>query len=302
MGAELKCEGCKRLKPGRFTRKKTDTNLDLPRWYCWNCLHAGQGRDETEETMPPKPVQDATVLPAGRASQELIQTKSEVMAQLPTIQTEVAQLRVVDAESYIVADGLLGRIRANRSIWGKVWARIQEKSIKPIREGLEELYSLNRDVDVPMEKLEERVKLQMKAYKIEEVRQIQARKDEQLREEARLKREAEEKAAAANRATTAQMRGKLAAASERLAQQAAAVAVEEAPAPVQGSSSGTRPKKKWRIKDMRKFCAAIGDGTLPDDCVAPLNLIMNQYFKDDPVGMAVWPGVEVYDDVQIVGR
>lgn len=300
MATELKCQSCHKMRAGRFTRKKTDTNLDFPRWYCWTCLKAGQGRDETEETVAP--AKDVAVLPAGRAQTELTVARVQVEATLSTIQKEVAELKVFDAQSYLYADNLLGRIRANRSVWGKVWARIQEKSIRPIREGLEELYALNRDVDVPQEKMEDIVKARMKFYKQEELKQINAEKLRKQLESQRLLDEAQAKQVAAARAQTPQMRGRLQAQAERATEQAVAVVEREVAEPVTGESSSTRPKKAWRIKNMREFCAAIGDGTLPEDCVTTLNPIMNQYFKHDPEGMQVWPGVEVYDDVQIVGR
>lgn len=307
MAETLKCKLCNKTKPGRFTRRKTDTKLDFPNWYCYHCVKLGEGRDEEapeEPQMAPakETVLVGEVLPVGRGQAELVKTKGQVIRLLPTLETEVKELSITNAEGYGYADALLGRVRGARAVWAPVWKRIQEKTIAPIREGLEELYSLNREVDGPLDKLEAAVKVKMKAFKVEEQRQIQVEKDKQEREARRLRLEAEEKERAAARAATPQMRGKLTAAAAQLSQKAAEVALQDAPEPTKGESSSDRKKPAWRIKDRLAFFAAIGDGTLPEDCAGPIVVIMNQYFKADPEGMKVWPGVEVYDDIQIVGR
>lgn len=245
---------------------------------------------------------DATVLPVAKGQAELTKEKGAVLRIIPTIATEVQELEITGNEQYLYADSLLGRITEAKRNWAGVWNRIQERAIKPIRDGLEAMYEMNREVDKPLTALETSVKGKMKAWKIEEHRQIMAAAEKQRCEAERLEAEAREKERAAAAAKTPQMRGKLASAAERLTQQATAIAEQEPETPTMGHSSSTRKVPSWRIKDAAAFYTAIGDGTLPMECALVNVPIMNRHFKEDPEGMQAWPGVEVFDDVQIVRR
>lgn len=210
----------------------------------------------------------------------------------------VVQLDVVDAASYEAADELLGRILKARKTWGERMERI----IRPIRQGLDELYALNREVDRPLLNVETILKNKMKAFKVEELKQLAAAAEEKRLAEERLRQEAEAKALAAQRASTPQMRGKLQAQSYKAAEAAAEVAQQEAPAPTTGLHSSTRVPKKVRIIAWGDFIQGIAKGLIPDDIVAVVDKKLTAYYKEDPESVKLWPGVEEYDDVQIVGR
>jgi hypothetical protein len=219
--------------------------------------------------------------------------KQEALKLAQPLVDAVQVLSVTTEEEYQEADGILARVRSARKVWGD---RL-EKIIRPIRTGLDELYTLNREGDRPFQVLEDSIKAKMKDFKVAELRRIQAA----AAEEDRLKREAEEKARAAEAAKTPQMRGRLESQAAQLEQKAAAVAWS-APTPVAAVSSVTRQTKGWRIKDEDAFYKGLAEGYIPRDVMDIKVGTMNRHLRDDPEGMEAWPGVEVFDDVQIVGR
>lgn len=289
------CISCHKKRPGRYTRHRDTTKQAPPYWYCYACLPAGQGKDESDETVgPPKK------LPATLTAEP--KEKGELMVLIPTLSTEVAELAVTTAEEYAYADSLLGRVQAARKTWAPIWGRIMEKSVKPIREGLEGLYQMNRDVDGPLEKLELAVKRPMKLFKENEARQIAEEQRRKDREQQRLIDEAEAKRRAAERAATPQMKGRLLAQAERQEEQAEVVERQEVAAPVQGDSSGTRKKRAVRVKELHAMLKGICDGYVPDDCITVNQVKLNAYFREHGEDMGLWPGLETFDDIQIVGR
>lgn len=284
-----RCADCKKNKPGRITRR----DKGLPRWHCWTCLPAGTGSDETKDTKP------TSALSVSLTPASAVEAKKEGLEVVTSLTPEVAELTVSNDEEYEQADHFLGRIRGAR----KKWEERMEKIIRPIRTGLDELYALNREVDKPLGVLESQVKAKMGDYKLIEARRIAEEEEERAAKTAKIVAEAEALARAAEAAATPQMTAKLSAKSEHLMTKARAVITTEVSAPVQGANSSSRPQKKWRIKDAKQFFAAVADGTLELECALVNMPVMNRYFKDTPAEeFAAWPGIEVYDDIQIVGR
>jgi hypothetical protein len=283
--------------------------MNLPAWWCYACLPAGQGSDETlptGDTMPTKKATGAVVTEPLQANGKAMATVQigKIQSELPSLKVEVAEIEVTGPESYAYAEGVLGRVREIRKGWATIWDRIQEKTIKPIRSGLEELYQLNRDADGPLAILEDSIKGKLTGYQRKVLRQKAEEDAAKAREEARLQAEAEAKARAAQTAATPQMKGRLSAAAERLMQQAATVAEQEPTieAPT-GSHSGVRTSKKLRIGDLDLFLASIVEGTIPRDVLPMEELVstLTKKWKSDP-DVATWPGVEIYDDVQVVNK
>lgn len=289
MGSTYKCTLCDKDRPGRFTRRKIaagggwSQNLDIPNWYCYRCLPEGEGRGE--ET--PMPAKQTAVAP--RVDPQAM--KQEALTIIQPYADAVDTLTIESEDEYHAADLLKAKIRSARKMWT---ARI-EKIIRPIRQGLDELYELSRDGDRPLGVLEDKVTDAMKVYKVKELQAARAVE----RERERLQAEADAKLKAAETAKTPQMRGRLQTAAARVQQQAQTI---QAPAPVFAEHSSVRPVKKVRIISHGAFLKGIVDGYVPADCIDVLQGKLNAYLKDDPEGMAAWPGVEVYDDVQIVGR
>lgn len=305
MADTYQCILCKKDRPGRFTRRREESDAGwsqrrhIPQWYCYPCLPAGQGRDETEETAVAKKKEAlAAVVPlnVGKQSGEL--AKSEVLTALLPLTAQVANLVIEDADGLLFADNLLGRIRQARKGWGTIFSRIQERTIKPIRGGLEELYQLNRDVDGPAEKLEKAVKGKMDAYRMEEARLARVAEQEQQR----LIAAADAKEKAAEDARTSQMRGKLQAQAAVL-QQTAAAKIADTPMPVVGLHSASRTVEKWRVPDLMEFAKAVVRGDIPLDKLAVDIKAMDLWWKDDPDTVRqLDPVVEIYDDIKTVGR
>lgn len=221
--------------------------------------------------------------------------RDEVLAVLPSLQTEAQELVVSDPDSYAYADSLLGRLGTMRRSWGIVWDRIQEKTIKPIRSGLDELYKMNREITEPLDALDSTVKGKMKAFKEKERLELARAKATQEEEERKIQRELDLKIAQENAAKTSAMRERLRVAREKVEEQLASVEASK-PEEVRGVSSTTRTKPAWRIVNMELF-AAENHGLCLVDTVR-----MNKLFKEHPETVAQMQGVEVFDDVSIVGR
>ena len=310
------CILCHKARQGRFTRRQGQAGRgwsqghDLPAWYCFTCLPPGQGRDEDAQTVSdettganmrmPKVVigQSPNLTSAKGEADEALDAYKPLHHELQTVK----QLSFTPA-NYQHADVLLGRIRERRKAWGVVWTRIQEKTIKPLRAGLDELYKLNRDVDGPYAALEEGTKAWMTGYKTEEVRQLQESARAKAEENRRLQEEIEEKARQEQAARTDKMREKLAAAREQLKQEQADLAGTSVDDHVvRGVASTTRTQPAWRIVEPEKLLIAIGTGKVSLRAVEFNRVYINQMFKAEPEVVASWPGVEIFDEIKVVGR
>lgn len=223
----------------------------------------------------------------------------EGLAMIPPIQDLVEQLIIDTPEDYLSADSLFGRIKQARRTWGERMERI----IRPIRVGLDELYSLNREVDKPLATLESAVEVKMKAFKVEERRKEQAIEAQRILEEQRLQRELDAKREKEDQARTKQMREKLAAAREQLEVKLAETQQAPPPEKVVGQFSSSRVAKKIRVIDKKAFIVGVAEGDIPRTELLEVNqTVLNKLFKENPADVAEWPGVEVYDDLSIVGR
>lgn len=239
----------------------------------------------------------ATVIPATAVPVVAKTAKTEGLALVTPLSPLVASLTVVDAEGYLRADALFGRIKTAR----KSWKERMEKIIRPIRSGLDELYALNREVDAPLAKLETAVEGKMIAYKQEERRQLQAAENERIQREQEAQRKRDALAAKEAAAKTAYMKAKLA---EQVAEAEAEVAeaqqpVEEA---VQGFHSSLKSKKVPKVTNHLAFVGGIAEGLIPADCITLNMTRLRAYYKEDPESVAGFPGVVIVDDDQIAGR
>lgn len=254
---------------------------------------------KTAQTAPSATTIGATALTLAPGTEE---TKAKVLAVLPTLTQEVNELTVTDEASYQYADALLGRIITSRKVWAPVWQRIMEKTVQPIRSGLENLYAMNREIEKPHDALEEKVKKVMKAFKLREQQQITEATRKRDEEAARLQREADEKLRQAQQARSPQLKGRLEAAAQRITEAATAVVEQEQPQRVTGTASSTRTKKIPSVPDRKPFLRCILSGEIPDDCWLIDATRLAQYYKENPEVVASWPGVSIIDDITIVGR
>lgn len=216
---------------------------------------------------------------------------------------QVETLTVDTPEAYLEADSLLLRIRQGRKTWGAIWTQIQEKVVKPLRESLDGTYSINRDIDGPMEQAEKTLKNKMLAFKQEEARQLRAAEEEREREARRLQAEIDKANQAAEAAKNPQVKGRMEAKAGRLQEQQTEV-ITSWTAPVQGAASSERKVPTPVITDPKQFWAAVGDGDIELDAkfAEELRLWLGREFKKDRDTVASWPGITVEDKLQIVGR
>lgn len=242
------------------------------------------------------PITSSQTLP--KPAQAALQAKTEALGVVQTLQTEVASLEVTSEEEYQLADQFLGRIRLKRS-W---WKDKMEAIIRPVRQGLDATYALNREVDKPLELLETTVKRTMADYKTQERLQLQAREEERLAEAERLRQEAEKLQAKAQTLISPVAKARALATAAIAVEQATEIEEAEPERGVLAVNSSARPVKKWRVVDLQMFLAAVGNGILPAEVVILNQVYLNKEFKLDPEGFGAWPGIETYDDTQIAGR
>lgn len=220
--------------------------------------------------------------------------REEGLAFLPPLQAAISTLKVVDEDSYLVADAMLGKIQHARKRWA---ARIG-KIIDPMWEALKSGRELKNEVDKPLEQLELSVKSAMKTFKLNEQRQIQAALDE----EARLRDLAAQKERLETVAKTQPMKERLRQARESLEEQAEEQVAKQTP--VLAMSSSPRTVRKWRITNRTAFLLGVINGIIPPQMVevntVEVNRLHRQSLLQDQV--EAWPGVEGYDDVVIAGR
>lgn len=225
-------------------------------------------------------------------SPSIQKAKDDGLALIDPLRAEVEGMVIATEDQYLVADAMLGKIQAARKRWT---ARIG-KIIDPLWEALKSGRELKNEVDKPLEALEGHVKQAMRTFKLAEQRRIQAAADE----EARLRDEAAAKEHAEEAAKTAPMKARLAA--KRMELETQADAASEAQTPVIANASSTRKVKKWRVIDQSAFIIGVVERKIPAMALSIDTVSMNRLFRADPEAVAAYPGCEVYDDIDIVGR
>jgi len=313
------CVLCKKTRAGRFTRRQDagsggwSQGFQLPLYYCYTCLPQGQGRGEEildtpvhneEETVTKKP----TLVPPSMAKRVLTPpptpvNKTEGLSLITPLKPLVAQLgRIESEDDYKTADGIFGRIKQARKTWkAKMYGTPAKLGpIPSVRAGLEALYELNREIDRPLEELENQVEKEMKAFKLRELRALQEAEAERQRKE----QEAIEALAELERKKallkTPAARAKV---QEQMEEIAETITEAEAPAEkVKGQASEDRSFKTPKVDDMLSFCAGIAEGLIPVECVQLMISKVQAAYRLDPEKVAEWPGVIITDDVQIKGR
>lgn len=217
------------------------------------------------------------------------------------------ELKVVDEESYLVADELLGRIRQGLKQWGVVWETIQERVIKPQREALEGVYSINREIAGPLEKGEKALKASMGAYKTAEADRIARENIERDREAQRLQDEIDRATALQQQTKSPVARGVLTRNINRLNTMQQGV-METVPTPVVGAASSSRVVTYPELENLQAFAVALSVGSLKAHPIRALVIeainavLKGEGTKDVKAEMAQWPGCKMGRTTQIVGR
>lgn len=236
----------------------------------------------------------------------------------------VSLLDVKDQPSYLAADALLSHIKEAMDLVEEKFRPIT----KPIRDGLDKLYALRREIDTPLKTLETEVKGKMATYQMQERRRIQAEEEEnqrRAREEARkLIEEREERLRLEALQTlqapvvesylmqgnhhwvppsTSEPRPGGGSQATFLPEQVlvAFLSPPTAPAP-SASSSSARFVTRCRVVNMEALVDAALLGFVPLGILSIDQNAMESWFKQQPHLVKSWPGVEVYEDAIISKR
>lgn len=297
------CQVCKKKRAGRYTVDKAvftkGHTRPLPAWHCYTCLPAGMGDDESQETAVQHRAATvatiAKVIPETKPErQEEIRKDSEALV----VQLKGQILPVIDQESLTQADVQLSRVQTAR----KTIATRMEKIIRPIRSGLDELYKLNRELDRPLEAMEKEIKGEMKAFHLEQQRQIDEARQEAQRQEWALLAQARKKEEAAQQAKTPAARTRLQQEADALQDQAVEVSTAEMPIAAVTMHSSSRPIKRWTAPDLLRIVKGVAAGEIPVEAVQLNYTFINRTYKEDAEGVTCWPGIVIIDDVEIRGR
>ena len=214
---------------------------------------------------------------------------------------EVDGLTIESEDDYLRMDTLLGDIARARKTWTAKLAPIRDplkQAVDAAKAAQKAANALFDEVDQPLAELEGTARQRMKAFQQEKQRLKALADDEQRRIQQEIDRAAQVEA----HGRTSTQRQKATQQREVLEERQAEV-FAAAPVLVQAESSGARVQKKIRASDPAKLLRFIADNYADlSDCAEVIQSALNRRFKEDPEGMASWPGVEIYDDVTIVRR
>ena len=236
-------------------------------------------------------------------TKELQVVRGEIVLSTTPVLLRAVELEVVDSRSYAVADNLLSVIRKARKTWAdrtsKITAPLKE-AMTQLKVSMAEAKSFVEEVDSPLAQGEQVLRDSMRQYKLEEARLIEEERRKEQAEKDRLWREAEEKRIKAEQAKTPQMASRLANQAAKLEVAASTVAAPvQVPVKVQGS--GTRTVRAWRVVDMQALLRGVLDGTVPPDVIKLDTPLVNGLHRLQPARVESWPGLEGFDNIQIVG-
>lgn len=239
------------------------------------------------------------------ATVSVLKDKRDGLALITPLQQEVDLLDTISNRGELaVADELFGRIQKARKVWKlKMYGTTAKPGpIPSIRSGLDQLYELNREVDKPLEVLETKVERAMKAFHLAELREAQAEEQAKRDREAEAQRVIDElerkKALLRTPAAQAKMESQILDKVQELEE----IQQEEAPEPVELANSAPRPRKVPALISLSDVCQGIVDGVIPEDVVSLNWVKLRAYYKSDPDAVATFPGIELQDDITIVGR
>lgn len=228
-----------------------------------------------------------------------VSTREEGLALITPLRAQIVGIGpITDEDDYAQADALYGRVKTAI----KTWEARMEKIIRPIRTGLDELYALKREVAVPLKELETRIEQPMKAFKLAEHHRLLAAEQEKRDIEAEAIEELNRLNEKLEAAKTQPAKAKILQAIVTTELELEDSMVQESAAPVMGEHSGSRFAKRPQVDDLIAFCAGIGKGDIPVDCIELKQGRLNTYYREDPDTVATFAGVSIHDDVNIVGK
>lgn len=245
----------------------------------------------------------------------------------------VDRMVITDDESYLEADTVLSRLRQARILWASKLDPIRgpiDRAMAELKLSLVGVKNLDGEVDGPLLDLEMKVKGEMRTYKLNEARRIEAARQQQEDEARQLREQAEAKKRAEETARTPQMKAKLAQARQDLETQATRVEMDTTETTaVKGASSAVRTATKIRIVDVADFLRSaqdytpqagiyrmavpplsvlthhtgrLGDKTEEGSALEKMTAEVAKIYVTQPGVVKSWPGVEEFTDVVIASR
>jgi len=221
--------------------------------------------------------------------EEISQALAQAKAAVQEIHAQVEALIVTNQKSYSEADRLLSDVMAGDRVIEEKFSPV----VRLLREPLDVIYELRREVAVPLaaDKLE--VKRKMGVYQLEEKKRLDAEAEEN-------RRKAQELVEWMKQEPTLPT-GMGIASTQTGVPQVTFLAPPPQPAPSAAHSSA-RFVKKWRITNLELLIDMALVGELPLDILTINTGKMEDYFQAEPERVGSWPGVEVYDHAVITGR
>lgn len=237
-----------------------------------------------------------------------IQARRESTLISSSITGRVDSLEVLDDSSFAVADSYLVLLH-------NAQVRIEEKfstALSPAKETLDAAKRTHKAIqDLMNEALQHiqdsqaSLRSRMKEYRTLEARRIELERRDRGIQERKAQQELEALQRKEGAAKTEAMRSRIASQREQLELQTAEKLVTRPEAvPVRVAGSTTRTVKKWRVTDIVALTRAALDpaSPVPQSILGVDREALDYCFRTGQSAVEKWPGVEVYDDIQIVRR
>ncbi len=233
---------------------------------------------------------------------DLTKARKEGLMIIEPIKKELSNFKIKTEADYLAADEMYSQVLKAEKLWeGKI-----SPIIEPMRQALDGIYALRREIIDPLTEAKKPRKDGMKQYKLAEAKRLAEAEAARQAEIKRLEDEARAKELAADKAKSAGYKEKLIE-QRAIAEQKAEELRTAAPVTgVRGEGSTTRKVTKWKVDDLVTFMVYLLEQH-NDDLMSLIQIDdvqMNAKFKlDGPKSGAKWlPGIEVYEDIEIAGR
>ena len=208
-----------------------------------------------------------------------------------SMQKSAEELTIKTEANYITADHLLSVVtNAHQNDEGLVSL---ESIIRPIRKGLDILYAINRRIDKPYSDAIDTIKHKMAEYKTAERRRLEAEQ---------RKRDEEARQAAAEVAKRNANKPSPAPALEPISTPVVAAMPLPSSMPVKTANSSDRAILKVRVTNLEDLILAVAADMAPESCLLVNESALRNWLKLDENAVRNCPGLEVYEDTQIIRK
>lgn len=223
--------------------------------------------------------------------------ESEISKQLTKpLRARIETLKVTDPKTLAEADSYLGRIiEAQRVVEAKI-----DTILRPLNDARNAALALRRDINAPLERIEQQVRSAMDAYRTLERKRIQAAEDERLKRIKEIEAEELKARMAAAKAPTTRQREILEAKAEEINEKVAGLVATPQPEQVRLAASTTRTIKRLKVTNLHEVLQGILDGIIPDDVIEVQPTILDKYRQMGEALVKDWPGVEPWDEIKTV--